>query len=139
MLNPRKILIADADIASRKMLSIFLSTEDLHICEADADHPLLTTIEQEKPALMLWDPGRSIEAGLDLLSRLRAHSHFPVIVISTQTDDIDVVRFFEAGADDYILKPFHVSILRARISACLRHVDCVPHPVSPNAVGSESI
>jgi DNA-binding response OmpR family regulator len=80
----------------------------------------LSTIVDERPDVVILDLGLPDIDGLELLKMLRAVSVVPVIVATAQGDDDGVVRTLDAGADDYVTKPFSTSQLDARIRAVLR-------------------
>lgn len=85
---------------------------------AEEAYPLLTDREPAYDVVVLdvMLPGMD---GFSLASRLRAHGHFiPILMLTARDQAQDVLRGFEAGADDYLPKPFELSVLLARINAC---------------------
>ncbi|MCO6558254.1 MAG: response regulator transcription factor [Bifidobacterium sp.] len=126
----KKILIVDDDKALSEMLSIVLQDKgfDAVVCQdglrAVDMFPLI------KPDLILLDvmlPGMD---GVEVAKTLRAHSGVPIIMLTAKTDTLDVVTGLEAGADDYVTKPFNTDELLARINARLRGLDM--HRLSHN-------
>ncbi|MBN1966754.1 MAG: response regulator transcription factor, partial [Anaerolineae bacterium] len=86
----------------------------------------LRDLERRTPDLMLLDINLPDINGLDLLHRIRTLSNVPIVVLSAQTDERGKVRSLEAGADDFITKPFHDAELLARIGALMRRVSWTP-------------
>ena len=78
--------------------------------------------------LVLLDLGLPDRDGEEVCRRMRAASHVPIIVVSARGDEIDRVVLLELGADDYIVKPFGLRELVARVRAVLRRVEVVPEP-----------
>jgi two-component system, OmpR family, response regulator MtrA len=127
-----KILVVDDDNALREMVGIVLSTAgfDPEYCP-DGDSALETFLSV-KPDLVLLDvmlPGKS---GIEVCKEIRAQSGTPIIMLTAKSETEDVVLGLEAGADDYIVKPFQPGELSARIKARLR-------PISSAVQGSVSI
>ncbi|WEV64911.1 MtrAB system response regulator MtrA [Bifidobacterium sp. ESL0732] len=119
----KKIFIVDDDKALSEMLSIVLQDKgfDTVVCEdglrAVDMFPLI------KPDLILLDvmlPGMN---GIEVARTLGSHSRVPIIMLTAKTDTLDVVNGLEAGADDYVTKPFNTDELLARINARLRGLD----------------
>lgn len=98
----------------------------------------LETIVAEAPDLVILDLGLPDLDGYELLKMIRAVSDVPVIVATARSDDPDVVRTLDAGADDYVVKPYSVDQLDARVRAVLRRAHGEP-PDGPVVVGGLSI
>jgi two-component system response regulator MtrA len=115
-----RILVVDDDPALAEMIGIVLRAEgyDVSFC---ADGALaLDAFHTERPDLILLDvmlPGRD---GVEVCARVRDESGVPIIMLTAKTDTIDVVAGLEAGADDYVPKPFNTKELVARIRTRLR-------------------
>jgi adenylate cyclase len=116
------ILIVDDDPLNRRLLTKSLETGGHRTTAVDNGFAALTSLETDRPDVVLLDimmPGLD---GIEVLERLKADSelrHIPVIMISGVDDTDSIVRCLEAGADDYLPKPFDPAILRARIDAGL--------------------
>jgi DNA-binding response OmpR family regulator len=95
----------------------------------------LTLIVDEKPDVVLLDLGLPDISGLDLLRMVRAVSTVPVIVVTARDDDDEIVRTLDLGADDYIVKPFSVNQLEARVRAVLRRSRDTEEVDQPIVVG----
>jgi two-component system response regulator MtrA len=115
-----KILVVDDDNALREMVGIVLEAEGFELCFHDAGSGALEAFKNEAPDLVLLDvmlPGKD---GIEVCSEIRAISGTPIIMLTAKTESEDVVRGLEAGADDYVVKPFDPTVLLARIRARLR-------------------
>ncbi|MCT1367539.1 MULTISPECIES: MtrAB system response regulator MtrA [Kocuria] len=115
-----RILVVDDDEALSEMVGIVLSNEGYEPTFCDAGDRAVSAFESYDPDLILLDlmlPGMS---GIDVCERIREVSDVPVIMLTAKSDTEDVVRGLEAGADDYIAKPFKPAELLARIRTRLR-------------------
>ncbi|WP_030014777.1 MULTISPECIES: MtrAB system response regulator MtrA [Micrococcales] len=115
-----RILVVDDDEALSEMVGIVLSNEGYEPTFCDAGDRAVGAFESYDPDLILLDlmlPGMS---GIDVCERIRETSDVPVIMLTAKSDTEDVVRGLEAGADDYIAKPFKPAELLARIRTRLR-------------------
>ena len=115
-----KILIVDDEAQIRKMLNIFLSTEDFAVEESDSGKQGVRMSASIKPDLILLDLGLPDMDGKEVIRSIREWSQVPIIVLSVRAFDDEVVAALDAGADDYIVKPFNAGVLAARIKANLR-------------------
>jgi two-component system KDP operon response regulator KdpE len=116
----RKILIVDDEAEIRNMLNIFLSVEDFEILEADCGKAALRMAVSAKPDLIVLDLGLGDMDGVEVITALRQFANTPVIVLTARQDDRQTVVALNAGADDYVTKPFRAEVLLARINANLR-------------------
>ncbi|NHC43732.1 MtrAB system response regulator MtrA [Motilibacter aurantiacus] len=118
-----RVLVVDDDPALAEMLGIVLRSEGLEpVFCADGDEAL-ATFRAARPDLVLLDlmlPGRD---GIDVCRQIRAESGVPVVMLTARGDTVDVVVGLEAGADDYVVKPFKPKELVARLRARLRRTD----------------
>ena len=115
-----RILVVDDDLALSEMIGIVLRSEgfDPHFCADGA--AAIGTFREVRPDLVLLDlmlPGMD---GIEVCSRLREETGTPIIMLTAKSDTVDVVGGLEAGADDYIVKPFNPKELVARIRTRLR-------------------
>jgi len=115
-----RILVVDDDKALAEMLGMVLQGEGF-LTEHSADGAdAVEKFREMRPDLVLLDvmlPGLD---GIEVCARIRAESGTPIIMLTARTDTVDVVRGLEAGADDYVVKPFNPVELIARIRARLR-------------------
>lgn len=115
-----KILVVDDDNALREMVGIVLESEGFDVCYHDAGSGALDKFNEIAPDLVLLDvmlPGKD---GIAVCGEIRSVSGTPIIMLTAKTESEDVVRGLEAGADDYVVKPFEPNVLTARIKARLR-------------------
>lgn len=115
------VLVVEDEIAMRRFLSAALGSHGFKVIEAGTIATAMTLATESRPAAILLDLGLPDGDGLDLLRKLREWSQTPVIVLSARDREDDKVQALDAGADDYLTKPFGVSELLARIRVALRH------------------
>jgi two-component system, OmpR family, KDP operon response regulator KdpE len=126
--QPLIVLIED-EPQLRRFIRPTLHSEGYRLSEAETAAEGLRQIEALKPDLVLLDLGLPDGDGIEVTRRLRGWTHVPIIVISARGQEVDKVQAFDAGADDYLTKPFGVPELLARIRVALRHAArAVPRP-----------
>ena len=116
-----KILVIDDEKSMRKLLDISLTTEGYQVELAKTAKEGLTQSADFRPDIIILDLGLPDMTGLEVMKKIRARSSTPVIVLTVKDSDLDKVALLDAGADDYLTKPFNVSELSARIRVALRH------------------
>lgn len=121
----RTILIVEDDDAIRLVLSTNLLDEGYRGLEAPSAEIALELIESETPDALLVDLRLPGMQGLELVRILRQRSSVPIIIVSAQSDSHDIVAGLEAGADDYVVKPFVFKELMARLRTVLRRISAV--------------
>lgn len=125
-----RILTIDDEKQIRKLLKIGLEAEGFEVADAANAADGLDAVVKQKPDLVLLDLNLPDGYGLDVLKKIREFSDVPVLVLSVKDKEADKIELLEAGADDYITKPFGMGELLARIRAILRR-NTVPS-VQPN-------
>lgn len=115
-----KTLIVDDEVQIRRMLRIALKSEGYEVIEADCGQEGLVAVSRKQPDLVILDLGLPDMDGLQMLTELRSWSTVPVIVLSVRNNDREKIRALDAGAQDYVTKPFSVEELLARVRATLR-------------------
>jgi two-component system, OmpR family, KDP operon response regulator KdpE len=113
-------LIIDDEVQIRRLLRVVLEAENYQVQEAETGQRGLSEIAGLRPAVILLDLGLPDLDGLDVLKRLREWSEAPVIVLSVRDDDEGKVAALDAGAEDYVTKPFSTPELLARLRAAQR-------------------
>jgi two-component system KDP operon response regulator KdpE len=116
------ILIVDDDNSIRKFLRVSIETQGYKCIDTDNGSNALMLAVSHNPDVMILDLGLPDMDGLDVIKKLRAISQLPIIIISARGRDREKVEALDAGADDYITKPFSVTELLARIRVILRHI-----------------
>ncbi len=115
-----KILVVDDDNALREMVGIVLESEGFEVAYHDAGSGALDRFVEEAPDLVLLDVMLPGKTGIEVCGEIRSVSGTPIIMLTAKTESDDVVLGLEAGADDYVVKPFDPTVLTARIRARLR-------------------
>lgn len=119
--NPsQNILVVDDEFPIRKVLRTSLGSY-YNILEAETGMEALKLVANINPDLVILDLGLLDMDGLEVLRRLREWTLVPVIIISVRDHEKDKVAALDIGADDYLIKPFLIGELMARIRAALRH------------------
>lgn len=118
--NGITILIIDDEAQIRKLLSITLQSHDYKVLEATTGKEGLTYVATHPPDLILLDIGLPDQSGHDVLKHLRDWFSNPIIIVSVQNNEEDIVRALDNGANDYLIKPFRTGELLARIRSALR-------------------
>ncbi|CAM5186949.1 two-component system response regulator [Bosea thiooxidans] len=117
-----RVLVVDDEPPIRKLLRVGLGTEGYTISEAGNAKDAIARIEAEEPDLVLLDLGLPDMTGQELLRLWRSEGRtLPVVILSSRTDETGIVQALEAGADDYVTKPFGMRELAARLRVALRH------------------
>src|ERR1700753_1970523 len=114
------ILVVDDEVQIRKMLNIFLVASALKIEEGESGKQAIRMSGSVKPDLILLDLGLPDMDGKEVIAQIRQWSQVPIIVLSVRALDEEVIACLDAGADDYIVKPFNADVLVARIRSNLR-------------------
>jgi Response regulators consisting of a CheY-like receiver domain and a winged-helix DNA-binding domain len=113
-------LIIDDEVQIRRLLRVVLEGESYQVYEAETGQQGLTEIATRRPWVILLDLGLPDMEGLEVLKRLREWSEAPVIVLTVRDDVHEKVAALDAGADDYVTKPFSTPELLARLRAAQR-------------------
>lgn len=116
------ILIIDDEAQIRKLLTITLQSHEYKVFEASTGKEGVAFVASHPPDLVLLDLGLPDENGHDVLKHLREWYSNPVIIISVQSSEEDIVKALDNGANDYLIKPFRTGELLARIRSALRVV-----------------
>ena len=126
--RPRILLVED-DPTIRQMTHLALERDGFAVATAHDSTSGLDAFRSQPPDLVLLDVMLPGVDGVSMCRTIREHSVVPIVMLTARTDPIDVVLGLEAGADDYVTKPFEPSILAARLRAVLRRV--ARHDASP--------
>ena len=117
----RAVLVVEDEPQIRRVLRTLLELEQFRVIEADSAAIGLSEARAHKPDLIIIDLGLPDGDGMQIITAVRTWSNVPIIVVSARADEQDKVAALEAGADDYMTKPFAARELNARVQVALRH------------------
>ncbi|MDX2065021.1 MAG: response regulator [Fimbriimonadaceae bacterium] len=115
------MLVIDDELPIRRFLRASLNPSEYKVLEAETAEGGIRAVATENPDIVLLDLGLPDGDGIDVARSLRAWTEVPIIVLSARGQESDKVAALDAGADDYLTKPFGVHELMARIRVALRH------------------
>lgn len=128
--NGPRILIIDDERAIRRFLRTILQAHQYQVFEAETGEEGLALSAQQRPDIVILDLGLPGIDGIEVTRRLREWSQVPIIILSVREGETDKIAALDAGADDYLTKPFGAGELLARLRAALRRVARpAPEPV----------
>lgn len=114
------VLIIDDEVQIRRLLRVALEANDYVVCEAETGQGGLAEAATRRPDVILLDLGLPDLDGVEILKRLREWSETPVLILSVRDREEQKVAALDAGADDYVTKPFSTVELLARLRAAQR-------------------
>ena len=117
-----KVLLIEDDTAIRGLLRSFLRDSVFRLIEVSSAAEGLEALAEKRPDIVVLDLGLPDQDGIDVIRRIREWSQVPIIVTSARQADNDKVEALDAGADDYVTKPFSVTELIARFRVAIRHM-----------------
>lgn len=117
------ILVIEDEAPIRRFLKMTLVDHGFSFSEASSGKEGLSKIASERPELVIMDLGLPDMDGLEVTKQIREWSNVPIIVLSARENENDKVEALDSGADDYLVKPFGVSELMARLRVALRHAN----------------
>lgn len=132
MSNKRKILVIDDESQIRKLLKLILEANDFEVLTAETGRNGLQLAASLKPDLIILDLNLPDEDGFEILKQLREWTTTHVLILSVRSSENDKIRLLDAGADDYITKPFHTGELLARVRVAFRHSE--PSQENPSEI-----
>ena len=115
-----QVLVVEDDDGIRNVLRVLLEAENYRVVEASTAHRADIEARSHKPDLLLVDLGLPDGDGIGVIERVRAWSPVPIVVLSARTREAEKIVALDAGADDYVTKPFSAPELLARVRAALR-------------------
>ena len=130
MSNKPMILVVEDDAAVRNLMAVTLETRGYRYHLACNGTEALIEATTHQPDVMLLDLGLPDMDGVEIIRKVRSWSAMPIIVISARSEDYDKVEALDAGADDYLTKPFSVDEMLARLRVALRRLNSDPQAVS---------
>jgi two-component system KDP operon response regulator KdpE len=126
-MSDHSILIIDDEAPIRKLLTITLQSNHYKVIEAATGKEGIKLVSSHTPDLVLLDLGLPDESGHEVLRHLREWFSNPVMIISVQSREEDIVKALDNGANDYLVKPFRTGELLARIRSALRKAGSEPN------------
>ena len=121
-MNKPLILVIEDDKAVRTLITTTLKAHDYRFVEAVNGESAILAATSHNPDIILLDLGLPDMDGVDFITRVRMWSNVPIIVISARSEDSDKIGALDAGADDYLTKPFSVDELLARLRVTQRRL-----------------
>jgi two-component system KDP operon response regulator KdpE len=116
-----RVLIVDDERAIRRFLQVSLAAHGHTIFEASTGQEALSAVVTHRPDVIILDLGLPDLDGIEVTRRLREWTQTPIIILSVREHESDKIAALDAGADDYLTKPFSVGELMARLRVALRH------------------
>lgn len=120
-----KVLLVEDEPAQREVLAYNLDAEGFNVVQCDNGEEALVLVEEEQPDLIILDWMMPHLSGIEVCRRLKMRSEtarIPVIMLSARSEEVDRVRGLETGADDYLVKPYSIPELMARVRVQIRRV-----------------
>ena len=121
-MNKAQILVVEDDNAVAKLMAATMESQDYQYRIASTGASAIMEALSYMPEVMILDLGLPDTDGIEVIKKIRAWSNMPIIVVSARSEDTDKVAALDAGADDYLTKPFSVDELLARLRVALRRV-----------------
>ncbi len=131
---PIRVLVVEDDDRIRAVLRLALEDEGYQVREAVDTNDALGQFRLEPPDLMMVDLMLGEVDGYTCIREVRKLSDIPIVIVSARSDTHDIVAGLEAGADDYVTKPFQVKEVTARLRALRRRLRSASAPVEPDIV-----
>jgi two-component system, OmpR family, KDP operon response regulator KdpE len=122
-LSGERILVIDDEESIRRFLRLALSSQTYHIIEASSGKEGIASAATQKPDVIILDLGLPDMDGVQVTRSIRDWTQIPIIILSVRGSEKDKIAALDAGADDYLTKPFGIGELLARLRAALRRVN----------------
>jgi two-component system, OmpR family, KDP operon response regulator KdpE len=135
-MQQRRILVVDDEPGLRELVRINLEHEGFGVFQAENGAQGLSAVQEHQPDLVIMDVMMPEMDGWEACRKLREFSQVPVLMLTAKVQSQDIVTGLDSGADDYLVKPFNMDELMARVRALLRRV---PSPNRPVAGGNGEI
>ena len=132
-MNSPVVLVVEDDAPVRNLMVTTLKTHDYrHITAKNGTEAIMMAVSHN-PDVLFLDLGLPDMDGIDVIRQVRSWSTMPIIVISARSDDADKIEALDAGADDYLTKPFSVEELLARLRVTIRRLSMMNSEKSPES------
>jgi two-component system, OmpR family, KDP operon response regulator KdpE len=137
--QPIRVLVVDDDRAIRRLLRTSLGAHGYEVVEATTGHEALEAVIAHRPDLIILDLGLPDLDGVEVTRQLREWSLIPIVVLSVREHEHDKITALDAGADDYLTKPFSAGELLARLRVALRHTQTPSGEAAVFALGGLTV
>ena len=134
-----RILVVDDDPQIRRVMRVTLTGQGYEVDDAKDGESALEKVREQRFDLLLLDMNMPGMGGLETCRTIRGHSEIAIIMLTVRDTESDKVEALDAGADDYITKPYNPPELLARIRAALRRAPSMHEPAGPLRIGSVEI
>ncbi|MBI2855421.1 MAG: response regulator transcription factor [Chloroflexi bacterium] len=134
-----RVLVVDDEVSIRKFVAASLRAEGYDVSLASNGEEALRLVEESLPDLIILDIRMPGVDGFEVCRRIREWSQMPIIMLSALTEEEDKVKCLRMGADDYLVKPFGISELVARIEAVLRRAGANQVPVDEPSFATDDL
>lgn len=133
-MNKPNILVVEDDAPVRNLITTTLKTHDYKYITAKNGASAILEASSHNPDIVLLDLGLPDMDGVEIIKKIRTWSNMPIIVISARSEDTDKIEALDAGADDYLTKPFSVEELLARLRVTQRRLASVKGEIAVTSV-----
>ncbi|WP_432629196.1 response regulator [Brotaphodocola sp.] len=129
-----QVLVVEDDTPVRNLITTTLKAHDYRFITSAIGEGAVMEVASHNPDIILLDLGLPDIDGVEVIRRIRSWSNIPIIVISARSEDIDKIDALDAGADDYLTKPFSVDELLARLRVVQRRLALMQNNLSQEAI-----
>ena len=133
-MNKLVILVVEDDLPVRNLITTTLRAHDYHYLTAPTGETAILEVSSHNPDVIFLDLGLPDIDGIEIIRKIRTWSNVPIIVISARSEDSDKIEALDAGADDYLTKPFSVEELLARLRVTQRRLAAMQADAAPPSV-----
>lgn len=133
-MNNPVVLVVEDDTPVRNLIVTTLKTHEYKYLSANNGAEAILMASSHNPDVMFLDLGLPDMDGIDVIRQVRSWSNMPIIVISARSDDADKIEALDAGADDYLTKPFSVEELLARLRVTIRRLSLMKSAAADQSV-----
>ncbi len=129
-MNKPLILVVEDDKPIRNLIALTLDAQNYRFKTAETGTAAIMEAVSYRPDIIILDLGLPDMDGVDIIKKVRSWTNMPIIVVSARSDDRDKIQALDAGADDYLTKPFSVDELLARLRVALRRIQHIGDQVT---------
>ena len=133
-MNKPTVLIVEDDVSIKNLMTTTLRNNNYNFLTAQNGGVAIMEASSHNPDIVLLDLGLPDMDGIEVIRTIRQWSQMPIIVISARSEDSDKIEALDAGADDYLTKPFSVEELLARLRVTVRRLSMLPSDLDQSSV-----